>query len=206
MRNERDRTTLMERCRSGDNEAMLEMSKCCDTELANMWLVRAVLYGNEGAREILRRNPERAFRTFLPVENFIPGKRTSWFNGRYSAVSLSEVGFDDLPNMHETYFLAGLSSERVVVLGMETGYEPPDEDGFGAETYYNYYVYDEFFRRISKKAFEDNPHAAYGLGEEYIKIHNDLPTLRTDWLIEDGILDPEKLVLRKNNSRFLGSD
>lgn len=192
MRTEWDRATLLERCRSGDSQAMLEMSKCCDTEFANMWLVRAVLYGNEEARELLRCNPQRASNTFLPIENFIPGKRTSWFNGKYHAVSLSEIGFDNLPSMDETYMLAGLSRERVIVLGMETGYEPPDEDGFGAETYYSYYVYDEFFHRISPKAFEDNPHAAYGVGNEYIKAHGDLPKLRMDWLVEDGILKAER--------------
>lgn len=179
---------LLERCRTGDDKAMLEMSRCCDAEIANMWLVRAVLYGNEEAREILRRNPERASNTFLPIENFIPDKRTAWFHGRYSGTSLKEIGFDDLPDLHESYLLAGLSSERVMVLGMEAGYDPPDEDGFGAETYYNYYVYDEFFHRISKKAFEDNPHYAYGLGDEYIKTHGNLPNLRIDWLVEDNIL------------------
>lgn len=37
-----------------------------------------------------------------------------------------------------------------MVIGIKTGYDDPDEDGFGAEIYYDYYVYDEFFHRISK--------------------------------------------------------
>ena len=47
---------LLERCRKGDSKAMLKMSEYSDAKIANMWLVRAVLYGNEEAREILRCN------------------------------------------------------------------------------------------------------------------------------------------------------
>lgn len=185
---------LVKRCREGDNRAMLEMSNCSDEKISNMWLVRAVLYGNEEAREILHRNPERGSRTFLPIENFIPEERKLWFNGYYSAASLKEIGFDDLPDLKGDYLLAGLSKERVAVLGIETGYEPPDEDGFGAETYHDYYVYDEFFHRISKKVFEDDPRGAYGFGTEYIKTKTELPKLRIDWLLEDGILKPNKRI------------
>lgn len=184
---------LLERCRAGDNKAMLEMSRQQgDVKLANMWLVRAVLYGNEKAREILRENPMRASNTFLPIANFIPDERKLWFGGSYRAASLKEAGFDGLPNRKKAYSVAGLSNERVFVIGIETGYEPPDEDGFGAETYHDYYVYDEFFHRISKKAFEDDPRAAYGIGNEYIKTHNNLPNLRIDWLVEDGIYVPRE--------------
>ena len=48
---------LLERCRKGDSKAMLKMSEYSDAKIANMWLVRAVLYGNAEASEILRCNP-----------------------------------------------------------------------------------------------------------------------------------------------------
>lgn len=188
MRNGWKTAILLKRCRKGNSKAMLEMAEYGDAKLANTWLVRAVLYGNEEAREILRLNRERASNTIIPIENFIPGERKLWFSGSYSVETLKGIGFDDLPDLHKVYMLAGLSNERVIVLGMETGYEPPDEDGFGAETYYDYYVYDEFFNRVSKKAFADDPYSAYGLGNKYIKAHNDLPTLRVDWLVEDRII------------------
>lgn len=182
--------SLLERCRKGDNKAMLELSKISNTKLANMWLVRAVIYGNEEAREILRKNPERASDTIFSFNNFIPGERKLWFDGCYKAADLKELGFDDLPSLDESYMVGGLSDKRVMVIGIETGYEPPDEDGFGMEIYYDYYVYDEFFHRISETAFKDNPHGAYSMGAEYIKTNNDLPNLRIDWLIEDGIFNP----------------
>lgn len=194
----RNTEMLLKRCRKGDSNAMLEMSKCDNMKLANMWLVRAVLYGNEEAREILRLNPERASNTFLPIKNFIPGERMLWFSGAYSGAALTEIGFVDLPDLHGEYVLAGLSTERVVVLGIETGYDPPDEDGFGAETYYDYYVYDEFFNRVSNQRFSDNPYSAYGVGHEYMKTHKRLPNLRIDWLVEDGILNSDKLTIKSN--------
>lgn len=178
---------LLERCRMGDNKAMLEMSRHCDTKLSNMWLVRAVLYGNEEAREILREDPKRAEDTFLPLAYFIPGERKLWFEGGYTAASLKKAGLDNLPKTNESYTVAGLSKERVFIIGRKTGYDEPDEDGFGAETYYDYYVYDEFFHRITEKVFDDDYRAAYRVGDEYIKTHNNLPNLRIDWLREDGI-------------------
>ncbi len=185
---------LLERCRNGDNEAMLEMSKKTIQVLSDFWLVRAVLYGNNEAREILRQNPKRAKKIVLPIQNYIPGERTLWFTKYYSGEVLKMIGFDNLPDINALYTVAGLSKERVLVIGAETGYEPADEDGFGAETYYNYYVYDEFFRRISKEVFADNPRAAYEIGYEYIKEHNNLPNLRVDWLLEDGILNSNMLI------------
>ena len=193
MDKEFEKSILLERCRKGDNKAMLELSKISDTKLANMWLIRAVIYGNEEARAILRENPSRASNALIPIENFVPGQRTLWFNGCYDTATLKEAGFDELPNYGESYIVAGLSDERVMVIGVETGYEPPDEDGFGMETYYDYFVYDEFFHRISKTVFEDNPRGAYFIGgTEYIKSHNNLPNLRVDWLVEDGIIKPKR--------------
>ena len=192
MNKEIEKSILLERCRKGDNKAMLELSKISDSEFSNMWLVRAVLYGNEEAREILQKNPERASDTIFSFKNFVPGERKLWFHGRYDGATLREVGFDDLPGLNESYIVAGLSDERVMVIGIKTGYDDPDEDGFGAEIYYDYYVYDEFFHRISKTVFKDDPYSAYGVGAEYIKPNNALPNLRVDWLVEDGLLKQRK--------------
>ncbi len=186
--------TLLELSRKGDNKAMLELSKCSDEKIANMWLVRAVLYGNEEARVILRENPERASNLLFSIKNFIPGERRSWFDGSYSAASLKQAGFDELPDLNGSYTVGGLSGERIFVIGIETGEEPPDEDGFGMDIYYDYYVYDEFFHRISENPFDDDSYAAYKSGDEYIETHNNLPDLRFDWLLQDGILKPENLL------------
>lgn len=37
------KSMLLERCRKGDNKAMLELSKISDNGFSNMWLVRAVI-------------------------------------------------------------------------------------------------------------------------------------------------------------------
>ena len=182
------KSMLLERCRKGDNKAMLELSKISDNGFSNMWLVRAVIYGNEEAREILRKNPNRVSNTIFLFENFVPGGREMWFHGHYDGATLREVGFDDLPDLNGSYIVAGLSDERVMVIGIETGYDDPDEDGFGGEIYYDYYVYDEFFHRITKTVFNDNPRSAYGVGAKYIKSNDNLPDLRVDWLVEDGLL------------------
>lgn len=108
-----EKSILLEHCRKGDNKAMLELPKNSNTKLANMWLVRAVIYGNEEARAILRENPKRASNTLLPIENFIPGQRTLWFNGCYDTATLKEAGFDELPNYGESYIVAGLSQTSV---------------------------------------------------------------------------------------------
>lgn len=179
---------LLERCRKGDSKAMLKMSEYGDAKIANMWLVRAVLYGNEEAREILRCNPSRASDTLIPIENFIPGKSMVGCSRTYSAEELLEIGFDNLPNLQKSYLLMGLSNERVLLLATDTEPESPGKDVFGDRTYYNYYTYDEFFHRISKKTCEDNPIFAYGLGVAYFEAHKHLPDLRIDWLVEDGII------------------
>lgn len=187
------REVLLERCRKGDNTAMLEMSKYGDEEIANMWLVRAVLYGNKEAREILRKNPKRASKTMLPIEYFIPELKESCSTGYFTASDLKEAGFDNLKDVDWLYTVAGLSIDRVLILGMKAGYEPPDKDGFGAEVYFNYYIYDEFFHRIHQYAIEDNIELAYLKGAQYLKTCPLPPYLHIDWLVEDGILDSDKL-------------
>jgi len=188
MNKEIEKSILLERCRKGDNKAMLELSKISDNELSNMWLVRAVIYGNEEAREILQKNPERAADTIISFKNFVPRERKLWFHGSYDGATLREVGFDELPVLNGSYIVAGLSDERVMVIGIKTGYDDPDEDGFGAEIYYDHHVYHEFFHRISNTVFKDDPYSAYDVGAEYIKPNNVLPNLRVDWLVEDGLL------------------
>lgn len=124
---------LLERCRKGDSKAMLKMSEYSDAKIANMWLVRAVLYGNEEAREILRCNPSRASDTLIPIENFIPGKSMVGCIRIYSAEELHEIGFDNLPNLQKSYLLMGLSNERVLLLATDTEPESPGKECSGSE-------------------------------------------------------------------------
>lgn len=111
---------LLKRCRKSNSKEMLKISKYGNEKIANMWLVRAVLYGNEAARKILRCNPSHASDTIIPIENFIPEKSIVCCNRSYSAAELIEIGFDNLPNLQKLYLLAGPSDERVLVVGTDT--------------------------------------------------------------------------------------
>ncbi len=180
--------SLRERCQKGNSEAMLEMSKCGEERLANLWLVRAVLYGNQEARKILRENPSRASNTFLPIKYLIPGEKQESY-GDFSIEQMKGLGIDDL-HFDDKYIIFALSKERVFYIGRLDFYDSPDEDGYGEETAYSYYLYDEFFMRIEPHSFdEDEFGSAITKAKEYYKAKQDkLPALRVDWLVEDGIL------------------
>ncbi len=179
---------LLERCRKGDNQAMLEMSKFDEEKFANMWLIRAVIYGNTEAREILRRERQRGFRSFLPMGYFIPGGRRESY-GNFDTSTIKKAGFDGLPERKDVYKVYALSEARVFILGVRTSYYAPDAYGFGEEEEYSYYVFDEFFHRVSEKRFGELWAATKEEERYFEKMKNQLPKLRIDWLIEDKVLD-----------------
>ncbi len=191
----------MSLCHSGDTNAMLELSKLGDDSISNMWLVRAVLYGNEEAREILRLDPGRASNTFLPLKYLIPGERSEFYSD-FNTETVKALGFDSLPYGNDKYKISSLSGERVFYLGRITSYYPPDKDGYGEETDYIYYIYDEFFHRISDEVFVDSIRPAIIKAEEYFKsIEDKLPRLRVDWLLEDKIIQPYEIRRHENKPK-----
>lgn len=144
-------------CARGDADAMLELSEYFSQKEPNekaavMWLVRAAMYGNTMAQEKLQDEikQDRYFleKSLIPCENFIPGKRPNWHSGSYSGEMLNAAGFMSF-QQNGYYTIAGLDKNRATLIWKETGYEPPDEDGYGAETYYDMYYMDEFFQPIS---------------------------------------------------------
>lgn len=147
---------LASACGNGDAVAMLELSEYLretmpeDDGAARMWLLRAAVYGNAAAqervREEMRQNPHFLEKSFIPCEYLIPGKRANRRSG-YSGKQLNEVGLL-LFHPERYYLLAGINQHRTMLVRQEAGYDSADEDGYGAETYYNMFYLDEFFQPI----------------------------------------------------------
>lgn len=152
-------------CGKGNAAAMLELSKYLhktvpeDEDAANMWLLRAAIYGNSEAQERVRdeikQNPHFLNNSLIPYENFIPGRRANWHSGCYPGYRLIAAGLWEFQS-NKSYLLAGINNYRTMLIWQEAGYDPPDEDGFGEETYYNMFYLDEFFQPIPGVPAVDN--------------------------------------------------
>ncbi len=98
----------------------------------------------------------------------------------------------------ESYLLAGISDQRTLLVYQEVDYDSPDEDGFGAETYYHMFFLDEFFqplpgvpivRRVSSRdvTYSDNCKKQYDALVEAMQDAADKRTklpLRTEFISE----------------------
>lgn len=144
-------------CGKGNAAAMLELSEYLrstvsdDDGAVNMWMLRAAIYGNTEAQERVQEEIRQNFyflkKSLIPYENFIPDKRVNWHSGGYPGHRLNAVGLLAF-QQKESYSLAGINKYRTMLVWQEAGYDPPDEDGFGEETYYNMFFLDEFFQPI----------------------------------------------------------
>ena len=144
-------------CARGDADAMLELSeyfrqKKPNDKAAVMWLLRAAVYGNTVAQERvcdeIKQNRYFLEESLIPYENFIPGKHPNRHSGYYSGDELNAAGLL-IFQQNEYYMIAGLDKNRAILIWKKTGYDSADEDGFGAETYYDMFYVDEFFQPIS---------------------------------------------------------
>lgn len=148
---------LADACALGDAAAMLKLSEYLERKTSkkiqgsDMWLLRAAIYGDAAAqgrvKEELRERPSFLKNILIPYENFLPGRRVSWHHGYYYGYLLNAVGLLAF-QPDKAYLLAGIDDFRIMVVWQEEDYEPPDEDGFGTETYYNMFCLDEFFQPI----------------------------------------------------------
>lgn len=155
--------TLAAACGQGDASAMLRLSEYLrqpDAPApgiaasgyeagANMWLLRAAMYGERTAQEIvldkIRQNPRFLNQTLIPYANFLPGKRTDWHSKGYSGHLLNAMGLLNF-QPEENYLLAGINEQRTLLVWQEADSDSPDDDGFGQEDYYNMFFLDEFFQ------------------------------------------------------------
>ncbi len=115
-----------------------------------MWLVRAALYGDAEAGEKLDKCPIYKELAFIPYDMMSGEKdpRISFWNSG----TLHDIGFIDVPEGCTDCRLLYDADKKIFDLFYVSDYEPPDEDGFGAEYDYDDIYFDEFFRRLPKEA------------------------------------------------------
>lgn len=112
-----------------------------------MWLVRAALYGDAGAEQKLENWTYYKENAFLPYD-MLTGRDRS-YKKIWASSFLSDIGFIDVPAHHEDCSIKYNKEQRYFDLMYVADYEPPDEEGFGAEWEYDNYYFDEYFCRLS---------------------------------------------------------
>lgn len=148
---------LANSCGKGDANAMMALSEYLHARIpeeisaVNMWVLRAAIYGNveaqKSVREAIKQNPRFLEMSLIPYEHFIPDRHVNRHIGDYSGQYLNAVGLLAF-QPKESYYIAGIDSHRAMLIWREADYDLPDEDGFGAETYYDMFYLDEFFQPI----------------------------------------------------------
>lgn len=114
-----------------------------------MWLVRAALYGSTAAAELLEKCPIYKRLAYIPYDMITQKNNQSitfW-----DSTTLYEIGLTDVPKGCTDCRLHYDTEKRIYDLCYVSYYEPPDEDGFGAEWDYDDIYFNEFFCRLPKK-------------------------------------------------------
>lgn len=114
-----------------------------------MWLVRAAFYKDAKAAEKLAKCPVYKELAFIPY-GMMSGEekpRITFWN----SATLYDIGFIDVPQGYTDCSLLYDPNKKIYDLCYVSDYEPPDEDGFGAEWDYDDMYFDEFFRRVWKR-------------------------------------------------------
>ena len=150
---EEDFRALAQQCAAGDAGAMdrmgddfLARAKKAESEedaaffncAMHFWRTRAYRYGSTAARQYLTRwcqaNPDARMASLGLDEQLY---------GSEDGESLNALGFLFF-EPDKTYNLAGLDAQGVVEVCAWEGEDAPDEDGFGSESYYDWWYLDEF--------------------------------------------------------------
>lgn len=107
---------------------------------ANFWYYRAMLYGSEKAKEIIYEKCNREKRQ-LPTAAW-PGI------GNESGRRLNGLGFCFF-DKNRNYIVSWPDENNIVKVRADAGFDGPDEDGFGYEEYYDWWLLDENLKEIS---------------------------------------------------------
>lgn len=140
---------LAARCAKADTEAMLELAEYFDSLgdhtfyqcAANFWRYRAFRYGNPRAeawkRSWMQAHPWQRIPVILPanLKRSVDGDQLR---------ALGFLFFDP----QRPYTLEGVDENGVVLASSWCDYDPPDEDGFGGEDYYDWWYLDEYLNPI----------------------------------------------------------
>ncbi len=122
-----------------------------------MWLVRASLYGDAESERKLEAWPFYKKRSFLPYD-MLSGKNGTVMN-IWASSFLSKIGFIGVPGGYEDCGLQFHKEQGYFDFYYVSDYEPPDEDGFGAEWEYGHIYFDEYFCRLRVKDKSEIPEA-----------------------------------------------
>lgn len=118
-----------------------------------MWLVRAALYGNEKAKNLIDCCPYYKQKSYIP-DKLLEGDEKARMDF-WDSDSLWEIGLVDMPRGCTDCRLWYDRRRGCFVVMYVEDYIPADEYGFGAEWDYDYIYLDEFFYRLPIKKEQD---------------------------------------------------
>lgn len=145
---------IARKCAKKDTESMYEMMEYFNRKsleypttvfylgAANFWLYRSYQYGNPKAAKRLGKwmeeHPGQRLR-ILPLSSSLKGTLNGYI--------LNAIGFLDFEE-DRVYHLYGVDTEGVVLINAYESEDGPDADGFGRETYYDWWFYDDCLQSI----------------------------------------------------------
>lgn len=151
---------LVEQCAKGDSDAMEEMAEYFDiysakngaspfyVRAANYWRYKAYCKGNDKAKEFFsrffREHPGEHLESILCEGNV---ESDNYYSFAIPGELLNDLGYDFFDSDIE-YEVKHTAECGMVLVGTFESWEGPDEDGFGAETYYNWWFLDENMQPI----------------------------------------------------------
>ena len=112
-----------------------------------MWLVRAAYYGDDRAARLLEPLTYYRSRALIPERALTEGVSVPVG----MSTMLVRAGFMDVPDGYDECTLKFNRETRRYTMTYLSDYEPPDEDGYGAEWEYDDMYFDEFFNRVRGK-------------------------------------------------------
>lgn len=140
---------LAAQCACGSSQAMLELAKVLESHGAssffscasNFWRYRACQYGNPEAEAWKKHWLQ------LHPQSQIPSAMHAHLQGDYSGQYLRALGFGFFEPAR-FYHLHGLDRNNLVEVSSWCDADEPDEDGFGREEYYDWWLLDEHLQPI----------------------------------------------------------
>lgn len=151
---------LKHQCAKGDGDAMNELAEWFEemshnpkasafyVRAANYWRYRAYCKGNANAAQwfdkFFAENPDTQLQSILCESN---DHDANWYSFSIPGKMLNDLGFDFFEPDKE-YEIKKTENEDILEVGSYESFEGPDEDGFGAEVYYDWWFLDENMQPI----------------------------------------------------------
>ena len=115
---------------------------------SNYWRYRAYRGGNSDASKWFKKffadHPNEHLDSILPENN---NPDAGWYTHSIPGILLNDLGFEFF-DPERNYEIKHFENEKIVEVSAFESFEGPDEDGFGAETYYDWWFLDENMQPI----------------------------------------------------------